>query len=145
MDRSGRQNVGVLVYPSHQLKPEDLLYFSEMSGFIDDWKQLGLDVEFDLCALQVMIMADPKHGDVVPGTDGLRKLPFAPPKGIGGKRRGERNSCRICYVYFEEFYTVLLVTAYAKGRQGNISNEEKSSIKKILERVHASLSTRYGA
>ena len=145
MDRSGRQNAGTLVYQSHQLTPEDLLYFSEMAGFVDDWKKLGLDVEFDLCALQVSIMASPKSGDVIPGTGGLRKLQFSPPKGIGGKKRGKRNSCRVCYVYYEEFYTVLLVTAYAKGRQEDISDEERSSIKKIIERIYKSLSTRYAS
>jgi putative transcriptional regulator len=36
-------------------------------------------------ALQVAIMANPKSGCVVPGTGGLRKLEFAPPKGLGGK------------------------------------------------------------
>jgi hypothetical protein len=141
--RSGKKDAGILAYPKHQLKPEDLLNFSEMGGFIDDWRCLGLNVEFDLLALQVAIMAHPKGGCVIPGSGALRKLEFTPPRGIGGKKRGKRNSCRVCYVYYEEFHTVLLVAAYAKGRKEDISNEEKAGIKKTIERIRASLSARH--
>ena len=82
---------------------------------------------------------------MVPGTGGLRKLEFAPPRGLGGKKRGKRNSCRVCYVYFEEFHAVLLVTACAKGRKEDITYEEKALIKKTIARIHASLSTRHGS
>jgi hypothetical protein len=143
MDRSGKQDAGTLAYLRHQLAPHDLLNFTEMSGFVDDWRRLKLDLEFDILALQVAIMAHPKSGCVIPGTGGLRKLEFAPPTGLGGRRRGKRNSCRVCYVYLEEFHTVLLVTAYSKGRQEDISENEKSVIKKAIDRVHASLSERF--
>jgi hypothetical protein len=114
-----------------------------MAGFVEDWQDLQLNVEFDLLALQVVIMANPKGGVVVKGTGGLRKLEFAPPRGIHGKRRGKRNSCRVGYVYFEQFYTVLLVTAYAKGRKENLTDGEKAVIRKAIGRIHKSLSRRY--
>ena len=145
MKRSGNLDAGTLVYPKHQLAPEDLLNFSELSGFVDDWDELKLDLEFDMLALNVAIMAHPKGPPVVKGTGGLRKLEFAPPRGLGGggKKRGKRNACRVCYVYFEEFYTVLLVTAYPKNKKDDLSNEEKEEIKKAIERVQKSLRTRY--
>lgn len=143
MKRTGKQEAGTLVYPQHRLTPEDLLNFCEMSGFVQDWEQLHLDVESDLLALQVSIMANPRCGTVVPGTGGLRKLEFAPPKGLGGQKRGKRNACRVCYAYFEEFYTVFLITAYAKGRKDDIEEDEKKAIKKVLHRIHCNLSTRY--
>jgi hypothetical protein len=143
MQRSGRQDAGILAYLKHQLTPEDLLNFCELRGFIDEWDGLGFDVEFDLLALQVGIMAHPRAGVVVRGTGGLRKLDFAPPRGLGGKKRGKRNSCRVCYVYFEEFHTVLLVTVYAKGRKDDLSADEKKAIKKAIERTHEELSNRY--
>jgi hypothetical protein len=144
MERSGKPDAGILVYPKHQLTPEDLLDFFELTGFVDEWEDLGLDVEFDLLALQVGIMADPKHGNVIPGTGGLRKLEFAPPRGIGGKKRGKRNSCRVCYVFFEAFHTVLLVTVYAKGRKDDLTQDEKKQIKKAIQRTHQSLARRKG-
>jgi hypothetical protein len=66
MERSGRQDAGILTYLKHQLTPEDLLNFCELRGFIDEWDELGFDVEFDLLALQVGIMAHPRAGVVVP-------------------------------------------------------------------------------
>lgn len=143
MERSGIQDAGTLRYPQHQLNPQDLLNFCELTGFVQDWESLGLNVEFDLLALQVGIMAHPREGVVIPGTGGLRKLEFAPPRGIGGKKKGKRNSCRVCYVYFEEFHSVLLVTAYSKGRKEDLSGQEKRVIKKAIERAYASLSSRY--
>ena len=46
-------------YPDHVFKPEDLLDFIETRVFTQAWKDLGLDDEDDLTALQLMIMADP--------------------------------------------------------------------------------------
>lgn len=143
MVRSGRPDRGILVYPKQWLHPRDLLTFTEMSGFVDDWERMGLDVEFDLLTLQVQIMAHPKQGVVVPGTGALRKLEFAPPRGFGGHRKGKRGSCRVCYVYFAEFRTVLLVAAYPKNRQDDLSPRDKATAASAIARVRASLAARY--
>ena len=82
--------------------------------------------------VQVAIMANPKHGSVIKGTGGLRKLEFAPPRGLGGKKRGKRNSCRVCYAYFEEFYTVLLVMAYSKGARKTLVMTKRRSANMLL-------------
>lgn len=132
-----------MVHSEHQFVPEDFLVFCELSGFIQDWESLGLDVEIDLLALQVTIMTRPKRGIVIQGTGGLRKLEFSPPAGIGGKRKGKRKACRVCYVHFEEFHTVLLVTAYAKGRKDDLTADEKAAAKKAIERAYQSLARRY--
>jgi hypothetical protein len=143
MERTGKQNAGTLVYPQHRLRPEDFLTFVEMSGFIKDWESLKLDVEFDLLALQVSVMTHPKGGVVVKDTGGLRKLDFSPLPKRGRKQRGKRNACRVCYVYFEEYHTVLLVMAYAKKCKDDITSDEKAIIKKAIERAHKSLSSRH--
>lgn len=39
-----------IVYPEHELKPEDLLNFIELDWFVDSWKDLELTDE-DLAAL----------------------------------------------------------------------------------------------
>jgi len=143
MVRSRIQDAGVLVYPKHRLQPADLLVFSELTGFVNDWEEMGLDVEFDLLALQVRIMAAPKQGKVIEGTGGLRKMDFAPPNGFSGKKKGKRKSCRVCYVFFEEFHTVLLVVAYPKNKKGDLTHDEKIACKKAIERAHKSLSQRH--
>ena len=143
MARSGKQDAGTLIYQKHRLNPQDLLIFTEMSGFVDDWSDLGFDVEFDLLALQVQIIAHPKQGVVVKDTGGLRKMDFSPPASRGKKQRGKRNSCRVCYAYFEEFHSVLLVVAYAKNQKEDLSNDEKEACKRAISRVHKSLIARY--
>lgn len=126
---SGSISLGTLKYPEHIFNPESLLNFTELKGFQQDWKQLGLDVEYDLWCLQAEIMMHPKMGDVIPGTGSLRKLRFSPPSWTCGKRSG----LRVLYVYFEEIGHVLLVIAYQKGRHGELTPAERRTIKRLIE------------
>lgn len=143
MAKPKTHDAGTLVYPKHWLQPQDLLIFTELTGFVDDWKSLGLNVDFDLLALQVQIMAHPKQGRVIKGTRGLRKMDFAPPNTPGRKRRGKRKSCRVCYVYFEEFGNVLLVIAYEKSEKDDLTHNEKKLFNKAIDRAYESLCNRY--
>ncbi|MCD4728084.1 MAG: hypothetical protein K8R46_10505, partial [Pirellulales bacterium] len=67
-----------VLYPAHRLKPEDILHFIELPVFTKRWKQLGLNDEDDLAALQIFIMVAPKAAKPIEKTDGLRKTRFAP-------------------------------------------------------------------
>ena len=127
-----------LKYPEHVLSPKDLLTFVELDEFTDDWSDLGLNVDEDLLALQVAIMADPTGPDVIQGTGGLRKLRFAPNEWNVGKRQG----VRVCYVYFEEDALVLLVLAYGHKEKDNLSREEKQGIRRYIQQIKKYLSTR---
>jgi hypothetical protein len=97
-----------LSYPDHTVKSEDLLDFIELPQFTKCWEKLGLDDETDLTALQLGIMADPTGGDVIAGTEGLRKLCFAPDRWNIGKG----GAARVLYVHFEQFGIVLLCVVY---------------------------------
>ena len=129
---------GVLVYPSDQFQPEDLLTFVEMRGFSDDWKRLGLDDD-DLLGLQVAIMADPRQPPVVPRTDGLRKIRFAPRRWNTGKR----GAVRVCYVYFEEFGIVLLVVAYAKNERDDLAEADRKAVRELIRRQKQAFAQRH--
>ena len=50
--------------------------FIELPIFKSRWEALGLNEE-DLLRLQVELLADPKAGDVMQGTGGVRKMRFA--------------------------------------------------------------------
>lgn len=132
-----RKIEGTLVYSPDDVQPEDLLTFIELPGFGDDWKHLRLNDD-DLWMLQFGIMADPRSAPVVPGTDGLRKLRFAPSR--WGK--GKRGAARVGYVYFEEFGIVLLVVAYAKNEQDNLSADDKRIIRDMIRRERTALEQR---
>ena len=94
---------GVLRYPKHRFRPEDLLNFIEAKAFSQEWSQLKLSDD-DLGALQVSIMSAPEGPPVIVGTGGLRKLRFAPLKWSEGKR----DALRVCYAYFPESHIVWL-------------------------------------
>jgi hypothetical protein len=132
------RRTGTLIYPEHQLSPEDFLHFVETDEFCGDWDGLGFDVENDLWALQNIIMSDPAGAPVVPGTGGLRKIRF----GRHGDKMGKRRGARICYAYFDRHWTVLLVMAYGKGRKDDLSEPEKHGIAQYLKRVERYLDER---
>lgn len=115
----------------------DLLSFIEAKTFQTAWRRCDLDDE-DLLFLQLMIMVDPKSAPVIEGTGGLRKLRFSP----AGAARGKSGSHRVCYVYFEEFGIVLLVTVYEKKQRDNLSAAAKKTIRQLIERQHAFLSSK---
>src|SRR5207253_3211490 len=111
-----RQNVRMIKVErseTHKVKApaglvaEDWGRFIELPYFVNKWQHLGLN-DNDLRALQVLLTVQPKLGQVMEGTGGLRKLRFA----RSGGGRGKSGSFRIGYVYFEDFQVVALVTIY---------------------------------
>lgn len=120
-----------LKFPGHLFKPEDFLSFIESKVFERAWKACGLTDEA-LFELHLLIMLRPKGPPVVEGTGGLRKLRFSP----AGAARGKSGSHRVCYVYYEEFGIVLLVTAYPKNKKDSLSDAAIKAIRKMIEDQH---------
>ena len=111
--------------------PEDLLSFIASTAFERAWKRCGL-TDDNLFELQRHILARPNGAPVMAGTGGLRKIRFSP----AGAPHGKSGSHRVCYVYFEEFGIILLVTAYSKGKQDNLSAASRNVIRKMIEEQH---------
>lgn len=99
--------------------------FVELPIFRTRWKSMGLD-DKDLMRLQEELLADPKVGDVMKGTGGVRKMRFA------FRHRGKSGSIRVIYVDFEVYEKIFLVTAYTKDEKDNLSDAEKSEIKQLI-------------
>ncbi len=116
---------------SSELKPVDFLHFVYLDEFHDDWQELYCNDqdELTLWALEMLIMSDPLAGDLVKGTGGMRKLRF------GSGHVGKRGANRICYAYFHEHHMVLMILAYGKNRQSDLSAVECSGIKEYLEQI----------
>jgi hypothetical protein len=117
-----------LRYPSHLLEPEDGLSFIESEVFARAWKRCGLK-DTDLFELQLLIMAHPKLHPVMERTGGVRKIRFTP----DGARAGKSGSHRGCYVYYEEYGVVLLLTAYPKSKKDNISDAGCNAMRRMVE------------
>ena len=119
------------------LQAGDFLSFVQLRPFLANWKALGLDDD-ELRGLETSIMTGPRIGAVIPGTGGVRKLRFAPSRW----RTGKSGALRVCYVYFEDLSIVILITAYGKSRQENITAEDKSAMRRLIPLLHAEFSAR---
>ena len=78
----------------------------------------GLLSETDVLELEVQLVAQPDAGDLIPGGRGLRKL-RRPAKG-----RGKRGGARIIYYHVIANRVILLILAYAKNEQEDLSRDQ---------------------
>ncbi len=76
----------------------------------------------------------PLAGDVIAGTGGVRKLRWR----LEG--RGKSGGARVIYYYHDDRIPLLLLTAYAKKDQTNISHAARNAFKQIVAGIVASLS-----
>jgi hypothetical protein len=112
--------------------------FISSSDFRREWKKLGLNDVNDIMALRVLIMAASTRPPIIKGTGGLRKIRFAPESWHMGKR----GAARVCYVLFQEFGIVYLVTVYGKNEKANISAADRAYYKKLIHEIKRELKRR---
>ena len=84
--------------------------FIEVPLFTKKWKELGLTDE-DLRDLQNILLQNPKSGDVIQGTGGLRKIRI-PMKG-----RGKSGGSRVIYVDIEIKEVIYFINVYTKNEK----------------------------
>ena len=99
--------------------------FVELPLFRSKWDDLGLN-DSDLRRLQLELLEDPKVGDVMKGTGGVRKMRFA------FEHRGKSGGVRVIYVDFEVYEKIYLLTAYTKNERENLTKDERNEIKKLI-------------
>ena len=100
--------------------------FIELPLFRSKWENLGLN-DADLRRLQDELLSDPKIGDVIRGTGGVRKMRFA------FKHRGKSGGVRVIYVDFEVYEKIYLLTAYIKKEKENLSQEECNDLRRLIK------------
>ena len=88
---------------------------------------IGFDDEFII--FQELMLENPKAGDVIKGTGGLRKIRFSQPS----RGKGKRGGVRIIYYWFTELEQFYLATIYNKGEMADLSNDEKRLLKNKIE------------
>ena len=72
------------------------------------------------------LAAQPRAGDLVQGTGGVRKLRW----GRGG--RGKSGGVRIIYYHHSEAMPLYLLTVYGKNEQANLSKAERNELAKLV-------------
>jgi len=72
------------------------------------------------------IAANPKAGDVIPETGGVRKVRW---NTRGG---GKRGGARVIYFYADLTRPLYLLMAYAKARKEDMSANEKRTVRNLV-------------
>lgn len=72
---------------------------------------------------------NPKDGDVIAGTGGIRKLRWSRPGS------GKRGGMRVIYYFYDENGVVFLLSAYAKNDQADLSSKEKKDYVKLVKEL----------
>lgn len=76
---------------------------------------------------QLRLAADPEVGKRIPGTGGLRKVRWS------GSGRGKRGGIRVIYYWSGANDTILLLMAFAKNEQSDLSREQKEILRRVVE------------
>jgi hypothetical protein len=94
--------------------------------FTKKWKELGLTDE-NLRELENILLENPKAGDVIQGTGGLRKIR------IPLENTGKRGGARTIYVDIELKETIYFINVYAKNEKDDLTEDEKKAFKAIVK------------
>ena len=99
--------------------------FKETQFFTEKWKSLGL-TDDDLRTLESILLKNPKAGNVVIGSGGLRKIriPF--------DHSGKRGGGRVVYVDIEVKECIYLIDVYLKNEKSDLSGKERKMLKKLV-------------
>ncbi len=96
------------------------------SSIFEKYRELYLsDDEYRL--FQADLMVNPKQGDVIQGTGGLRKVRVA------SKGKGKRGGSRVIYYYLDDKRRFYLLTIYSKNEVTDLTSDQKKQLKEFLE------------
>ncbi|HEX3484757.1 MAG TPA: type II toxin-antitoxin system RelE/ParE family toxin [Micropepsaceae bacterium] len=73
----------------------------------------------------IFIAGNPEAGDVIPDTGGVRKVRWS------RAGTGKRGGVRVIYFYHDPGRPLYLLMVYAKGRQENLSPDEKRAVRQL--------------
>ena len=82
------------------------------------------------------IARNPLAGDEIPGTGGLRKVRW------GRQGMGKRSGVRVVYFFYNESAPIFLLTVYPKGKQGDLTSEEKKKLTAFVKMPKSRLKAR---
>jgi len=113
---------------------QDYKSFLETRTFTRIWNAMGL-TDGDLLRLQLNIIAAPDSAPVVQGCGGVRKVRFT----SAGSSKGKSGSYRCVYRHLKTHGIIVLILAYPKSKQENISETDKKRIAALLAEIENDL------
>lgn len=99
--------------------------FKEVPSFTAKWHTLGL-TDDDLRVLENLLLKNPKTGDAIPGTGGLRKIR------IPMEHIGKRVGGRVIYVDIELKECIYLIDVYTQKEKLDLTNNERKLLRKLV-------------
>ena len=102
--------------------------FIETPTFTSNWNELGLTDE-DLRTLQNDLLENPKMGDAIPGTGGIRKIRIP----MENKGKGKRGGARVIYIDVEIKEIIYFINVYSKDEKDDLSEDEKKTFKAVIK------------
>jgi hypothetical protein len=91
--------------------------------YIRDGKKLLEDDERE--SLINYLAYNPKAGNLVQGTGGIRKVRWA------REDEGKRGGFRVIYFFYSEHIPLFALNIFAKNEKANISQSERNELKKL--------------
>lgn len=73
-----------------------------------------------------IVAQHPEIGELIAGTGGVRKWRYANKPG-----KGKSGGARMIHYYINEDSPVIMVTAFDKGDQANLTDRQKNEMKKL--------------
>ncbi len=86
---------------------------------------MGLSDE-DRRSLELLLLHDPKAGDLIQGTNGVRKVRHAIPGS------GKSGGIRVFYYDYERLGRIYLLAVIQKGDQENLSKDERNELGNLI-------------
>ena len=102
--------------------------FYRSTNVYKKWQELGF-TDNELRELENELLKDPKAGDAIQGTGGLRKIRVA----LGNKRKGKRGGARVVYVDIEIKEVIYFINVYTKGEKDDLTEDEKKAFKAMVK------------
>jgi len=87
----------------------------------------GLLTETEYSRLCCLLADHPDIGAVIPGMGGIRKMRY----GLRGK--GKRGGMRVIYYWVLRGETILLLYAYAKNAQADLTESQKKTLRRLIK------------
>ena len=78
---------------------------------------------------QNILLEQPKTGDVIKGSGGIRKVRYSQKN----RGKGKRGGIRVIYYWLDARNRFYLITLYNKGEMTDLSPNETKVLKKIVE------------
>ena len=107
--------------------------FVQATPFKRAMEELGTETGL-LARIEVAILENPKAGDVIQGTGGVRKMRMADAR----RGKGKRGGYRVLYLDLPDKEHVHLLYIYSKDERDDLSSEGKKVIRELVKKIKES-------